>query len=368
MLESLAGVDPTSLKGKRVLVTRWGAFGDCIVITPLLRWLKKHGAHVVLSVSERGAHILFGNPNVDTWHYHVSDSIPADKDIQADYRAKLASDHKCDYLLNLSGSLEVSISPSPYEPLYSYPKDERRRRCDRNFYEHTFEFVGAKAPTEAEDLRPDIHFTKNEVEGVRSWLGQNLKYKERVMTVCWTGSGRSKMYPYMEYVVGEMLTRHKNLTCVVVGNAKVDVGDLHRQSGGRICSRMTHWTFREAAVAVSLSSVFLGMDTGLLHAAGAFQVPKVGILGHMTVNASTKHFANDYSIQADEALSPCAPCFRIVHDGALQCPIDPDTRGVWCMAYGIPPEKVCDQIEKALKAGVAINGINLGSAVPAFAA
>jgi ADP-heptose:LPS heptosyltransferase len=37
-------------------------------------------------------------------------------------------------------------------------------------------------------------------------------------------------------------------------------------------------------------------DTGVLHASGCYDTPKIGLLGHTTIENITKYFKNDYSI------------------------------------------------------------------------
>jgi ADP-heptose:LPS heptosyltransferase len=82
-------------------------------------------------------------------------------------------------------------------------------------------------------------------------------------------------------------------------------------------------------------------DTGILHASGQFDTPKIGLLGHTTIENITKYFKNDHSIEAECA---CAPCFRLIYDWERQCPIEPVTYAAWCMSVGIPPEKVFERI------------------------
>ncbi len=94
-----------------------------------------------------------------------------------------------------------------------------------------------------------------------------------------------------------------------------------------------------------LVDLVVSPDTGVLHASGAFGTPKIGLLGHTSIENITKHFINDYSI---ESTASCAPCFRLIYDHVAQCPVDMDTTGAWCQAVGIPAETLVDRIEKVI--------------------
>ena len=82
--------------------------------------------------------------------------------------------------------------------------------------------------------------------------------------------------------------------------------------------------------------------SGMMHGSGCFETPKIGLLNATTIENITKHFINDYSI---EAQVPCAPCHRIIDSAKLQCPVDMDTKSCWFMAHGIDPMLIVKKIE-----------------------
>ena len=90
-------------------------------------------------------------------------------------------------------------------------------------------------------------------------------------------------------------------------------------------------------------NLVIAPDTGVLHASGCYETPKIGILGHTNITNITKHFINDFSIEAECA---CAPCFHLIYDHDVQCPVDVVTRAAWCMSAGIPPEKLYARFKK----------------------
>ena len=64
---------------KRALITRLGAYGDMLIITPVIKELKKHGYYVMVHTQQRGVEVLANNPNIDQILYHERNSVPGDK-------------------------------------------------------------------------------------------------------------------------------------------------------------------------------------------------------------------------------------------------------------------------------------------------
>ena len=89
----------------------------------------------------------------------------------------------------------------------------------------------------------------------------------------------------------------------------------------------------------------LSPDTGLLHASGCYDTPKIGILGHNTIECITKHFKNDYSIESDPEKAECSPCLYLIYNKNLQCQTSSEYGDAsLCMAEGIPMQKVLDKV------------------------
>ena len=313
---------------------------------------------MVLNTSERGRHVLHGLQCIDWFDLYRTDSVPVDK--WKEYMRTRAAENKCDILLDFCGSIESSLSPSASEPLYKVPKSERHARCNVNYYEQMWHYCGASwalPDLTSADLRPEMALSHSEVRVVEEFLGNGLSNGNRLMVVCWTGSSPAKRYPWMKDVIGEIMRLHPELYCVVVGDQTVDLRGLAQETGGRICSRMTHWSFRKACAAGSLADVTVAPDTGFLHAMGAFPVPKVGILGANTIENLTKHFLNDFSIEANSRTVGCSPCHRLIQDSAIQCeterfPWEGSPSGTadiaWCLSLGIDPDDVVARIEAGL--------------------
>lgn len=332
----------------RLLIVRYGAWGDSIIITPLLRHLKAEGHEIYLHTSEMGMKVLKGNPNIDKFIPYVSKSVPDDK-LQG-YWEKLQKEHDCDVLINMCESVERAIALHPIDPVYNYTKKERFERCNRNFYEYSFEHAMGQCGDKIDqvfktdddpDFVPELFFTKDQEEKAQEFFKQ---YADKFVIV-WglSGSSLNKAYPWTDYVIGDLVRDHEDIVIITVGSNMEQV--LETIEHERVIRKAGVWSIMEAAIATKYADLVVSPDTGLLHAAGCFVTPKIGLLSSNTVESITKHFPSDLSIEADSAKVPCAPCFRIIYSASTQCPVDPVCYIPLCMSHGIDPKKVLETIE-----------------------
>jgi len=318
----------------RVLIVRLGAYGDVIITTPLVRKLHEDAMDIIYLTSERGMEVLKGSPYIKKLILHPKDSVPIEK--LGDHIKQIAKKHQCERIIDLCESIEVALSLHPRSPEYNLPKYERRAKFERNFYEYTFEFA-------KEDhygaLLPDLFFDDKETKEAQSYLKPGFN-----LLVGMSGSGTNKTYPWTEALCGTIMKEFGDKVHIItVGDERCQIiepiGPTITNLSGKIPMRI-------AMCLTGLVDCVISPDTGLLHAAGCYQTPKIGLLGHNTKEVITKHFLNDYSVESDENLAECSPCFRLIYSMKLQCPIDPNTGGAYCMSKGIRPELVYEKFKQ----------------------
>lgn len=320
---------------RTALIVRYGAFGDGIIMTPVIRKLKQMGYYVIANVSDRCMAVLKDNKNVDEFLYHETDSVACDK--LTSHWLKLLSDIKPDKYINLSESLECKLALSPKDPAYIYSKQERIDLCSKNYYEETFKSAGLDYDTE--DLMPELFFDSSEIDA----CGRILDKDKFNILWCLSGSNKHKAYPYVETVIEEILDNNKNVRFITVGDDSCSI--IEPKIGHAVTNLCGKISMRISLALTKHVDLVVSPDTGVLHASGCFDTPKIGLLGHTNIENITKHFKNDYSI---ESTSPCSPCFRLIYDHTWQCPVDYVTGGCVCQAIGIPPETVVNQIQKVI--------------------
>lgn len=285
---------------------------------------------------ERGMEVLKYNPYIKKLILHVKDSVPIDK--LGEKIKKSAKENQCDRTIDLNESVEVALSLHPRSPEYSLPKYERRSKFERNFYEFCFEFCGED--WKGVDLNPELFFDDKELKQAHSYLNPDSFN----LLVGMSGSGTNKTYEWTQEVCGSIKEKYGSKVHIIT------VGDVPAKiiepEGEGITNLAGEVSMRISMALTGIVDCVISPDTGLLHASGCYNTPKIGLLGHVTKEVITKHFFNDYSVEADENLSECAPCLRLIYNPRLQCPTHVSTGGVLCMSAGIPPETVFNKFEE----------------------
>lgn len=319
----------------RYLVCRIAAIGDCIQISPLVRFLKEQGHEVYCLTSELGVQILKYNPFIDKLIEYIHDTVPIEQ--LGDYFGNIAKENKCDKVLNLCECVEVKYLFHPSDPVYNYSKQERFLRGNKNHYDAVFEAAGFPEVT---GKRPEMFFSEEEEQ--KSALFRCDFVGQFVIVWCLAGSARHKSYPFTRQVIEQLLMKHKDIIIITVGDdiCRIFEDGLEHE---RCIHKSGKWSLRETAIACKYASLVVSPETGVLHFAGCFDTPKMGFITHTTKECLSKYFINDYSL---EAQADCAPCFRLIQDADAQCPVEHISRAPWCVAFGFPPDKVINQIEK----------------------
>lgn len=334
----------------KILIFRSAAFGDCLCITPVIRYLHSQGHELTVVTSKRGLEVFKNNPHISKLILHKEETLIDKLSDEIDY---LRRKNKCDKVLDFSESIEVSLSQHPRSPNYKLPKQERIARFNRNFYEYSFEHIGEK--WEGVDLLPELFFDDSEILE----LDKQSKYKDKIKRLsdvrqfikpdCYnillglSGSGRNKTWAWSQDFAYTVCGEYPDIHIITVGDIPCKL--IEPELKGRITNLSGEIPMRASMFLTSLVDLVISPDTGLLHASGCFNTPKIGVLGHNTIECITKHFKNDYSVEADEKLAPCAPCLSLIYDAKLQCPLSPISGGSICLTEGIPLDKVYKQFQ-----------------------
>lgn len=318
----------------RILIVRLGAIGDCIQITPLAKYIKERGNEVYILTSEQGMEILKANPFIDKLIYHKKDSV-SDSEL-GDYFARVQKENACDKLINLCESIEVKYLFHPVDPQYNYTKEERLALANKNHYDAIFEAAGYP---DIKGRLPQLYFTEDEEKEFMSF--RNDIIGKFFVLWCLSGSAMHKVFPYTRYVMETLLNRYPDIVFVTVGDDWCEILEGELESD-RIIHKANKWNIRQTAIASKYASLVIAPETGVLHMAGCFDTPKTGLLTHTTRECLTKYFKNDYSMEAKVS---CAPCFRMIYNAKIQCPIDSVTAAPWCVAFGFNPDDLISKIE-----------------------
>lgn len=339
----------------RILICRLGAIGDSIITTPLVRYLKQQKHEIYYLGSEQAQQILENNPNIDKFILHKRDSIESNK--LAEYFKAIADANECDKHIDLCESIEINLALSPSMPQSKYPKYERMALCDKNYYETTMDIaqiqLGKGNPMEyapwklVSDLNPEMFFTEQEEKFILDDIRTPYMGKKKIL---WglSGSSRQKTYPpeYMAKVVAAF----PDCVHITVGDEPCRILEwvfTHptvKDKFPNIVSRAAKYTIRESILACKYVDLVIAPDTGLLHGAGCFETPKIGLFTNTSTNNVTKHFRNDYSLQAENVA--CSPCFNLIYKPDVQAQIDDSDGTPLCMKWGHSAERLIKRVKE----------------------
>jgi ADP-heptose:LPS heptosyltransferase len=326
---------------KRALVVRYGAIGDIVITTPLVRYLHEQGWEIYYNSSEEGEQILRHSPRISKLITHKRDSVP--NHLLTDHWKAMAKEHEIDRTFNLTESIEVSIVCHPSQPVYMMPKPMRLAKCEHNDYEHTFNYVNL-TPNSV-DLTPELHFTKEEENAMEKIMAE-YKDKFKIYHPV-SGSGLSKIYPYWPQVLNDVYQVHKDIVVISVGDTLCELIE-YKWDAPYLVGKSDQWTIRESMLASKYCDLVVSNDTGMLHASGAWETPKIIVFGHDSPEVVSKHFKGEV-IPICSTVN-CSPCHRLIYNSQVQCPrFEPLGAGCICMTgiwkegkfiAGIDPFKV----------------------------
>jgi ADP-heptose:LPS heptosyltransferase len=300
----LAYTDPRQGK-KSVLVARYGALGDAIIMTPLIRQLKKDGYHVTLNINPYCAPALENNPYIDNLIIQEKDMIP--NQVLVEYWKFWKGQY--DRYINLSESIEGDLLMVEGRPCFYTPKDWRHSVANANYYDHTMRRGGYP---EILGTRGELFFTKAEERRATQYFdGLAGKF---VIVWALNGSSHHKVYPMMEPMLKKWFETHPEARVITTGDTMAQILEFpHPQMIGQA----GRWGIREALISTKYADLVMGPETMMTNASGCYDTPKIVMLSHSTQENLTKYWPNCVAL---EPTSACYPCHQL-HYTKESCPV-----------------------------------------------
>lgn len=317
---------------KTVCVVRYGAYGDIIMMTPLLRVLKEDGYHVTVNCSPQGNEMLRHNPHVDKIVIHERDSVP--RETLDEYWAEMAKGY--DKFINLSESIEGSLLKIEGREDFNWSDAKRHAECDVNYYDRTLEIGGYG---HIKGKVGELYLSSLENKFARDY---RRKYKDRFM-IQWALSGSSyhKAYPHAENVAMAFLDAYPDAMIITTGD---ELCTLLEWSHPRTKCYSGKWGIRKTFSVSKYCDLVIGAETGQLHAAACFDTPTIVLMSHSSEENLSKYWKNSISVGADVA---CRPCHKL-HYRRETCPTNELIKASICMS-DLRLSTVLDAMEKTYK-------------------
>ena len=317
---------------KSVMICRFGATGDMIMLTPALRAFKEQGYKVFLNTVPDGYEALRYNPNIDRW-YFIQEGALQNHEFPA-YVETLR--RRYPKVIDLCYNFTSMALFERQHKEFHYNDVIRDHLASENYYDRLMSACGLSQ----RGTRPEFHLSEGE-----ELIGHYMRRKYRgKFIVLWqlSGSSAHKIYPYADQIIEYLVPKYPDMVFFLTG-ANYQVQILQPTENPQIKPRVGIWNLRQPMVMSKFVDLVISPETAVLHAAGAFDTPKIGLLTHSRRENVTKYFKNDYSLQAKVE---CSPCHRLVHK-VYDCPNIDNTP--LCMARGFSQERVTNQIVKVYR-------------------
>lgn len=324
---------PRVRKGpKEALVMRYGAIGDMVMITPVVRQLKKDGYHIVLNCSEYATQVLKENPYIDEFIVQQKDVIP--NDMLDEYWAEISKGF--DKVVNLTGTIEQDLLKVQGKEEFNWSHKKRKKECNKNYIDYTMQKAGYDLKGESTEL----FFTEQEEQLAKIFL-ENHKGKFLIVWAM-SGSAMHKAYPWSEYIAGTICQKYGDDTLIVtVGD---DIARMLEWNLPNTLPRCGIFTIRQSMILTKYANLVIGPETGILNAAGCYNTPKIIFLSHSSEENLTKYWKNVTPLHPENCR--CHPCHKLIYVDT--CPKGKMTDRPRC-AENIKPETVFKAIEHYFK-------------------
>ncbi len=263
--QMLSGAD---MSGKRIMLQRAGGFGDLVLLTPVLREIKRRWptCHLAVSCMAHYGVVFTGLPYIDE-------------------------------VLPFPLSMETA---NTYDAWVLYENAiEKNPAAEQTHMTDLFgEIAGIQ---DIVDRKPDYRIKPTEAIWASEAYPRN--FAKRVAIQVGT-SGRCRRYPKMGELLSELVKAGHEVMLLGLEN------DIPALRGKRLTPQIRNLTelglsFRQSCAVANTADVFIGADSAILHVAGALNIPSVGLYGPFPWKLRTAYSGTILNLQGTGACSPC---------------------------------------------------------------
>lgn len=335
---------PKPTSRPRACICRYGALGDMVMITPLIKQLHEDGYEVTMNITPYAAPILENNPYVDNIILQEREAIP-NLDL-GPYWDEWSGDY--DKYINLSESIEGRLLKVENRKEFYTTKEWREKSCGgTNYYDWTMELGGYP---EVKGVRGEMFFSRAEIMEARK-LREQFKDK---FVVLWSlnGSSHHKVYPLLQAVATQWLEHHPDAIIILSGGAEAKKYEFDHP---QVIKSAGLWPLRATlAVIAMVADLVVGPESMAMNVAACYDMPKICFLSHSSHTNLCKYWVNDFCMEPDQTLAPCYPCHQL-HYSLESCPqggvMDSDTgtvvaEGPRCAMGAISGEQLLNRLDE----------------------
>ncbi|MDP8219129.1 MAG: GT4 family glycosyltransferase PelF [Candidatus Theseobacter exili] len=322
MVEKTVEVYREIIKKPRVIVTKFGALGDLVLISPALRSIRKamKGAHVSLVISSKYEPLMRGCSYIDEIMFY--DKKEADKGVLGLYR--LARE-LCQRRYDIGIDFQNNRRSHWLQYLAGAKKRVGYRRGMRGWLlTDSIEVDATLGPIKSQEQLLKLCGIKLDGDRLETWPGQEAydrvfrlldregkQIKDRLVAIH-PGSGEhwpSKRWPIEKYLeLSKKIQTDTDRRVVFVGGreSKEWIKDAFDNSDIEIIDLIGKTSLPELAAVLTCCEVLVTGDSGPLHLGLAAGIPVVGLFGPTD---PVRHLPSD-SVLVIRSEVDCSPCYK----------------------------------------------------------
>lgn len=310
---------------KRVLVIRYGGFGDILQASSVFPGLKQQGYDVWVNTTPKGHDILAFDPHIDGWWMQDDEQIP---NHELSLYWQTLREH-FDRVINLSESVEGTLLTIPSRINDHWHDEARRQLLNHNHMKVIHALAGVPEGSQLKFHPSTIE--EHQARRMRQALGPGP-------VILWVLSGSSihKSWPYVDHVLAALLMERPTARIILVGDDACRILEEGWRLERRVFRRSGRWSIRRTLSFASQVDVLVGPETGVMNAMGLEKVGKVLFLSHSSIENISSHWKNTVNLKPPVEVT-CYPCHRL-HYGWERCHRDARTGAAWCAA-AISPDR-----------------------------
>lgn len=310
----------------RALLVRYGAFGDVLQASSVIKGLKDQGYHVTLHCSPPGSDVIAHDPNIDKIILFDKDQIPNHN--LGDFWTWQKK--KYNLFVNLSESVEGSLLAMPGRAQYGWLPEARHQMMNRNYLEFQHALAGVPHV-------PQVKFFPTDEE--RTWAKKIRSKMGEGPVVMWALAGSSihKTWAGLDNILASLMVQFPTCNVVLVGGPECVILEQGWEKESRIHKTSGKWSIRQTLTFLGCCDMVIGPETGVLNAASQMPMPKVVFLSHSTVDNLTRDWVDTSSLSS--ASTHCrgrgdnqSPACHMMLYNWDQCSKDEETGTAKCQA------------------------------------
>jgi hypothetical protein len=338
------GEQPAPLKKpangrKKVLLIRYGAIGDHLMVSPLIQHYHDEGWHVTYNVSENGEKIYEGDPRIDDLMVQQMALINPDRKFLDAYWKKLEAEY--DKVVSLVECVEGDLLRIEGTPQYNDSWIKRQTECSGNYIDHHFERAGLDIKGRLPAIwlsDAEKAWAKQEVETVRRKMGKKF-------IVLWNvfGSSWHKAYPWM-FDVWTLLKINRDDIGVIAVSDNMGKYVVGNDFSSVVWNGGAKYKIRQSLALHSTVDAVVTPETWSMTAALGFPAPMIALLSHSSrSNISAR--PQDVLLEAPLSDCPCKSCHQL-HYSRIACPRGVGNRDATLCMDSIPPGDLYQELIK----------------------